>query len=155
MTDKEYAALCKARAKMAQWGQALQAIERLEQESAFILDLLSGLADTIGAQRLTGMPRGGGPGDPVSDAVEDMDRRREMYQRELDRKNKAIEKWMRLYREVQALIDAHLTNQQAEIVEMRYRNGWSWPQIASAISYSETGVRKQEQRALMKISRRI
>lgn len=155
MTDYEREQTRKTRMMLARWGCAMMEIRRMERRSRTLIDLLRDIVPTLQAQQLTGMPHGSGVSDPVGRAVEQMEQRRGEYQRELD----AIDAEIRQRREEQEMIDdlmrLWLTDLQKQIIDLHFREGRTFDYIAGRLNYSEIGVKKQEFKAVSKLSRRI
>jgi DNA-binding NarL/FixJ family response regulator len=155
MTDYERECMRKTRGLLSRWGCAMLEIRRMERRSRMLLDLLRDIAPTLKAQCLTGMPHGSGTSDPVTRAVEQMEQRRAEYQGELDAIDREIRQRRAEQESVDELMQRCLTDLQIQIIDLRFREGRTFDYIAGRLNYSEIGVKKQEFKAVSKLSRRI
>ena len=155
MTDYEREQTRKTRMMLARWGCAMMEIRRMERRSRTLIDLLRDIVPTLQAQQLTGMPHGSGVSDPVGRAVEQMEQRRGEYQRELDTIDAEIRQRRAEHRDMEELMRMWLTEFQIQIIDLHYREGRSMEYIAGKFESGYEKVRKQEYRAVTKLSRRI
>ncbi len=133
------------------WGHALDGIARLEDEMHCFSVWAEDAGDTLKAQRLSGMPGGGGTGDSVSDAVEELERRREMYLKAARAASAEISAI--LQRKV--LIDEFLEELpqiQKRIIELRYLDGHRWTYISLKLHYDESSVKRLEAAAVTSLA---
>ncbi len=129
------------------WGHALDGIARLEDELHCFSVWAEDARDTLKAQKLSGMPGGGGTGNSVSDAVEELERRREMYVEAAQHSSREISAILRR----KVLIDdmvAALPEIQKRVLELRYIDGHRWTYIALKLHYDESSVRRLEAAAV-------
>lgn len=155
MTDYEREQMRKTRMMLARWGCAMMEIRRMERRSRVLIDLLREVMPTLQAQQITGMPHGSGVSDPVGRAVEQMEQRRGEYQRELDAIDAEIRQRQAEHRAVEELMRMWLTEFQIQVIDLHFREGRSMEYIAGKLGSGYEGVRKQEYRAVTKLSRRI
>lgn len=155
MTEYERECMRKTRGMLTRLGCAMMEIRRLERRNRQLIDLIREIAPTLQAQRLTGMPRGSGTSDPVARSVEQMEQRRAEYQRELDEHDAEIRQRRAEQGAMDELMRLWLTDLQRQIIDLHYREGRSWEYIAGKLESNYERVRKQEYRAVTKISRRI
>lgn len=129
------------------WGHALDGIARLEDELHCFSVWAEDAGDTLAAQRLSGMPGGGCDGDTVAQAVEELERRREMYVQAAQRSSREISAILRR----KVLIDdmvAALPSIQKRIIELRYVDGHRWTYISLKLHYDESSVKRLEAAAV-------
>lgn len=155
LSDYERECMRKTRGMLARWGCAMMEIRRMERRSRVLIDLLRDIVPTLRAQQITGMPHGSGVGDPVGRAVEQMEQRRGEYQRELDAIDAEIRQRQAEHRAMEELMRTWLTDLQIQIIDLHYREDRTYEYIAGKLNYTWDGVRKQEYKAIGKLSRRI
>lgn len=129
------------------WGHSLDSIARLEDELHFFSVWAEDAGDTLKAQRLTGMPGGGGTGDSVAQAVEGLERRRAMYVKAADRASDEINEILRRKVAIDDLLDG-LPQIQRRVIELRYVDGHRWTYISLKLHYDESSVRRIETAAV-------
>lgn len=133
-----------------QWGNTLAYIARKREEQSAFRAWADDAASMLKAQQLTGMPRGGSQTD-IADMLDELDRRRAMYQDAADRVTQDIDKRLRL----KAAIDERmgsLTEIQRRVLTLRYEDGRQWQYIALKLCYAERSVRRMEEEAVRKMS---
>lgn len=155
LSDYERECMRKTRGMLTRWGCAKMEIRRMERRACKLIEQLRDIVPTLQAQQLTGMPHGSGVSDPVGRAVEQMEQRRGEYQRELDAIDAEIRQRQAEYRDMEELIDTWLTDLQKQIIDLHYREDRTFDYIAGRLVYSERGVQKQEEKAILKLSRRV
>jgi hypothetical protein len=155
MTEYERECMRKTRGMLTRWGCAMMEIRRMERRACKLIEQLKDLVPTLQAQQLTGMPHGSGVSDPVGRAVEQMEPRRGEYQRELDAIDAEIRQRRDEHRMMEDLMRMWLTEFQIQIIDLHFREGRSMEYIAGKLESNYERVRKQEYRAVTKISRRI
>lgn len=134
------------------WGSTLKFIENARREQQAFLLWANDAADTLKAQRITDMPRGGQAPDML-DVIEHMQHRIEMYREaEKDVENR-IEQRLNLKRKLDAIID-DLPPIQNEVIHMRYQEGRQWEYIALKMNYDERSVRRFDRRAVETIAKK-
>jgi len=140
---------------LTRWGCAMMEIRRLERRNRQLIDLIREIAPTLQAQRLTGMPRGSGTSDPVARSVEQMEQRRSEYQRELDEHDAEIRQRRAEQEAMDELMRLWLTDLQRQIIDLHYREGRTFDYIAGRLECSSRWIKKQEEKAIRKISFRV
>lgn len=125
------------------WGHSLDGIARLEDELHCFSVWAEDAGDTLKAQNLSGMPGGGGTGDSVSDAVEELERRREMYLKASRSTSSEISVILQRKVLIDGLVDG-LSSIQKRIVELRYIDGHRWTYISLKLHYDESSVKRLE-----------
>jgi len=136
------------------WGHALDGIARLEDELHCFSVWAEDAANTLAAQRLNGMPGGGGCSDSVSEAVEELERRREMYVDAARRASGEISAILRRKVLIDDLVAA-LPEIQKRVLELRYIDGHRWTYIALKLHYDESSVRRLETAAVTALAERF
>lgn len=117
MTQAERSELIR---RLWEWGGTLDGCERRRHEISRLLRQAEDAENILRAQVLTGMPRGGGTGDPTAQAVqmrEDALRRVRMLTAEI---NKSMDRKADMDAAVHSLPD-HLQ----KLMYMRYVRGWT------------------------------
>lgn len=155
LSDYERECMRKTRGMLTRWGCAKMEIRRMERRACKLIEQLRDIVPTLQAQQITGMPHGSGVSDPVSRAVEQMEQRRGEYQRELDAIDVEIKQRQAEYEMIEDLMRLWLTEFQIQIIDLYYREDRSMEYIAGKLGSGYEGVRKQEYRAVTKLSRRI
>lgn len=146
----EYEKIRQVRRLLWDWGQTLDLIRRKQDEMA-LFRMWATDADTLKAQALTGMPRGGQVSDPVARAVEQLEARRAMFeQAERDAQREIDERLRR--KAVMDEIIATLPATQQRILALRYIDGHNWVFVGMKIGIEESNARRQERGALGKIA---
>lgn len=140
------------RAMLWNWGHALDTIAGCEGELRILHRAVLDAEDTLGAQRLDGLPRAGGVSDPVARAAQAAERRMAEYERAAARLNALVHERMALKCVLDAAV-AGLDGLDGRIIELRYRRGLSWAGVAARVSYSEAQARMRETRAIDRLRR--
>ena len=84
-----------------------------------------------------------------------MEQRRGEYQRELDAIDAEIRQRQAEHRAVEDMMHDLLTDLQIQILDLHYREDRTYDYIAGKLTYSWDGVRKQEYKAIGKLSARL
>ena len=129
------------------WGHSLDGIARLEDELHCFSVWAEDAGDTLKAQNLSGMPGGGGTGDSVSGAVEELERRREMYLKAAQTASAEISAVLKRKVMIDELVEA-LPSIQKRIVGLRYIDGHRWTYISLKLHYDESSVKRLEAAAV-------
>lgn len=153
MTDSER--IKQTRAYLWRWGSTMAVVKRKEAEIAAMMFLVTDATQTLHAQQITDMPRGGQTSDPTLRAVIELERRREAYADTSAAATEVIRARLAEKQMIDALIDMWLTDWQAEILEYRYVRGHDWDYIALKLHCEESTARKQEFKAVNKLSYRM
>lgn len=109
--------------------------------------------DTLRAQNITGMPRGGGKSD-TADVVAAHERLAEDYGELVVKVEAEIADLLRLRNAMENLV-AQLTPLQEKIIGYRYIDEFSWKRIAMKINYDESQARRIERQAVDFIAEHI
>ena len=129
------------------WGHSLDGIARLEDELHCFSVWAEDAGDTLKAQNLSGMPGGGGTGDSVSDAVEELERRRELYLKAARSASAEISAILQRKVQIDGMVEG-LSSIQKRIVELRYIDGHRWTYISLKLHYDESSVKRLEAAAV-------
>lgn len=132
------------------WGHAIDDIQRLEQEREAFWHWANDARDTLHAQKLNGMPRGGKSSD-LADVIDEVVRRAEMYEAQVELIDNEIADRIRLRNRIEKLV-AQLTPLQKKVAAYRYKDGFEWRYIARKINYSERAARRIDDRIVDKLS---
>jgi DNA-directed RNA polymerase specialized sigma24 family protein len=92
-----------------------------------------------------GMPRGGGPGDPVGQAVADLDALRARWQ-------KTIAAYTRHVRLVEAAIQALPDPDVRSVLRLRFLDGLTWDQIAERTHFVDRWCRELSRRGVRRLT---
>ena len=125
------------------WGHALDGIARLEDEMRCFSIWAEDAGDTLKAQNLSGMPGGGCTGDSVSGAVDELERRREMYLKAAQSASAEISAILQRKILIDGLVAA-LPSIQKRIIELRYIDGHRWTYISLKLHYDISSVKRLE-----------
>ena len=135
------------RAMLWNWGHALSTVAGYEQEMRVLWHAVADARDTLGAQRLSGMPGAGEVSDPVLRAVMATQRRIEEYERGSGAMAQRIQSRLELKNVVDECV-ARLSDVDQRVLTLRYKNGMSWLAISIKLSYSLSQVRYHDTRAV-------
>lgn len=142
----------KMRRLLWSWGQTLEYIERKREEQRAFFSWADDAANTLKAQAVSDMPRGGKKSDML-DEIARVKKEREMYKEAARRVNDDIAERLELKR----IIDEHvkaLGAREQRVIELRYQGGHtSWRYIALKMCYDESAVRRIESTAVDKLIR--
>jgi DNA-directed RNA polymerase specialized sigma24 family protein len=117
MTEADRDALVR---RLWEWGNTLDGCERRRHEINRLLRQASDAENILHAQVITGMPRGGGTGDPTAQAVQ----MRDDALRRVNQLTAEINESMDRKAEMDAAVRALPDNLQ-RLLYMRYVRGWS------------------------------
>lgn len=144
----------KVRMLLWSWGQTMDLIDRKREEMNALLLWAEDAAETLAAQRLSGMPGGGGPADSVARAVEELGRRRKMFEDAAAEAQAQMEEMLRRKHAVDNAIAALPATQQ-RILALRYVDGHRWGFIALKMNYDERSVKRHENAAVSSLAERL
>ena len=133
------------------WGQTMDLIDRKREEMDALLLWAEDAVDTLAAQNLSGMPGGGGPADSVSRAVEELEKRRKMFEDAAADARQQMDEMLRQKHSMDDMI-SRLTATQQRILALRYVDGHRWTFIALKMNYDERSVKRHEQAAVGKLA---
>jgi len=135
------------------WGKVTATCARKQKELQEYLDLINSATD-VKSSPLTGMPGGGGLSDPTARAAERLAYLKDRYQEMVDILTAEIDDEIQFSRAMDEAMLV-LTVQERRIVELRYRNGWSFARIARVTSYSERQVQRHDENAVKAMGKSI
>ena len=135
------------------WGNTMTALRRLEREREEAQRWANDARDTLRAQNLTGMPRGGRKSD-LSDVVAEYIHRVEMYDDLVKQIDLEIAERIRLRNCIEALV-AQLTPMQEKVICYRYIDGHAWRYIAMKMNYDEDHIMRVERQAVDYIAQNV
>lgn len=145
MNDK-YKRRYAARKLLWRWGNYTVRINRLETELAEAKRWADGARETLHAQNLSDMPRGGKSSD-LSDVVVAVERMEANYQKLVAQVETEIADLIRLRNCIEALV-AQLEPVQERIIAYRYIDGHTWRYISWKMQYDESQARRIERKAV-------
>lgn len=135
------------------WGNTISALRRLEREREEAQKWANDARDTLRAQNLTGMPRGGRKSD-LSDVVAEYIHRVEMFDDLVKQIDAEIAERIRLRNCIEALV-AQLTPMQEKVICYRYIDGHAWRYIAMKMNYDEDHIMRVERQAVDYIAQNV
>ena len=135
------------------WGNTISALRRLEREREEAQKWANDARDTMRAQNITGMPRGGRKSD-LSDVVAEYIHRVEMYDDLVKQIDAEIAERIRLRNCIEALV-AQLTPMQEKVICYRYIDGHAWRYIAMKMNYDEDHIMRVERQAVDYIAQNV
>lgn len=135
------------------WGNTISALRKLEREREEAQRWANDARDTLRAQDLTGMPRGGRKSD-LSDVVAEYIHRVEMYDDLVKQIDAEIAERIRLRNCIEALV-AQLTPMQEKVICYRYIDGHAWRYIAMKMNYDEDHIMRVERQAVDYIAQNV
>lgn len=135
------------------WGNTISALRKLEREREEAQRWANDARDTLRAQNLTGMPRGGRKSD-LSDVVAEYIHRVEMYDELVKQIDAEIADRIRLRNCIEALV-AQLTPMQEKVICYRYIDGHAWRYIAMKMNYDEDHIMRVERQAVDYIAQNV
>ena len=142
-----------ARRLLWRWGNTISALRRLEREREEAQKWANDARDTLRAQNITGMPRGGRKSD-LSDVVAEYIHRVEMYDDLVKQIDAEIAERIRLRNCIEALV-AQLTPMQEKVICYRYIDGHAWRYIAMKMNYDEDHIMRVERQAVDYIAQNV
>ena len=135
------------------WGNTISALRRLEREREEAQKWANDARDTLRAQNITGMPRGGRKSD-LSDVVAEYIHRVEMYDDLVKQIDAEIAERIRMRNCIEALV-AQLTPMQEKVICYRYIDGHAWRYIAMKMNYDEDHLMRVERQAVDYIAQNV
>lgn len=135
------------------WGNTITALRRLEREREEAQRWANDARDTLRAQSLTGMPRGGRQSD-LSDVVAEYIHRVDMYDDLVKQIDAEIADRIRLRNCIEGLV-AQLTPMQEKVIGYRYIDGHAWRYIAMKMNYDEDHIMRVERQAVDFIAQNV
>ena len=149
MTDKEKRD--RVRGQLRRWGRTADVCKRKQAEIVEYAGLIAAAEDMLGAQLLTGMPRGTDIGDPTANAAQRASTLRKAYQQRIDELHADICMILDFARCVDDIVGELLPEQQ-EVIDRRYKNRWSWERVAARLHMSDRQARRVEERAVGRLA---
>ena len=135
------------------WGNTISALRKLEREREEAQRWANDARDTLRAQNLTGMPRGGRKSD-LSDVVAEYIHRVEMYDDLVKQIDAEIAERIRMRNCIEAMV-AQLTPMQEKVICYRYIDGHAWRYIAMKMNYDEDHIMRVERQAVDYIAQNV
>ena len=135
------------------WGNTISALRRLEREREEAQKWANDARDTLRAQNITGMPRGGRKSD-LSDVVAEYIHRVEMFDDLVKQIDAEIAERIRMRNCIEALV-AQLTPMQEKVICYRYIDGHAWRYIAMKMNYDEDHIMRVERQAVDYIAQNV
>lgn len=142
-----------ARRLLWRWGNYVNKINRLHEERAYAAKWAEDARETLHAQNLSGMPRGGKKSD-LADVVSTVERMEKNYNNLIEKIEEESADLIRLRNSMEALV-ARLSPIQEKIIAYRYVDGHSWQFIAMKTNYDESTARRIERQAVDYIAEHI
>ena len=149
LTDKEKRN--RVRGQLRRWGRTADVCKRKQAEIVEYTGLIAAAEDMLGAQLLTGMPRGTDIGDPTANAAQRASTLRKAYQQRIDELHADICMILDFARCVDDIVDELLPEQQ-EVIDRRYKKRWSWDKMAIRLNMSCRQLQRIEERAVARLS---
>ena len=135
------------------WGNTLNRIERLEAYRRAFELFAEDARETLHAQSLSGMPRGGRSRD-ISDIVVKVTERAQKYEQEAQKVDVQIADALRLRSTVEEFLDT-LETDERRIVEYRYADGHQWHFIAMKMNMDMDHCRKIDRRVVDRFAKNV
>lgn len=135
------------------WGSTKDYCAKLHREIDEYQDLIKSAGD-LQSKPLTGMPFGGGTGDPTSRAAEKIIELQEIYAERIDEMVDDIRRRQDKARKVDLAMEGLSVFERA-VIDHKYERQQKDFEIAKDLNYSEDGIRSVEKRAVDKIRRNI
>lgn len=141
------------RRSMWKWGNTLYFIQRKEREIRQFQDAINDAYETLHAQQVTDMPKGGNTGaSSVERAVIAAQHRAEQFEVALASIQREIDQALAIKQAIDEAI-AGMDAVDQKILAMRYIDEHQWSYIGLRLNYDERWVRNKEYNALCKLSR--
>lgn len=135
------------------WGRSEMRIAELQDELQTMRKRVDESRDVIRAAQINGMPRTGAKKD-LSDTIISLERIDESFRRFLDHLANELDDLVRVKMQMDTLINDMPCRYQ-RILEMRYKRGMTYLQIAWAANYSHEHVRRLEMEAVRMLAKQI
>lgn len=142
------------RAMLWNWGRALDTIAAYERDLRILSGLKREAYNTLGAQRLDGMPRTGGLADPTHSAATEAKHRLEEYARAEAHARDMINSRLKLKMKIDEAVST-LPALWQQILRARYQENRSWQSVAHDTHYGVSRTRDIEARAIDRLCERI
>lgn len=149
--DAERAAV---RRLLRHWGSIPYLCRRKQNEIAEYRGLIDAAEEALGAQVLTGLPRGTDAGDPTAQAAAMAERLKAAYMGRMIDAMEDIDGLLTTERTLGDII-GELPEQQQLVLEYRYKRRWSWQRTAQRMRYSEQNAKKIESDAVNALVKEI
>lgn len=135
------------------WGRVTEFCARRHHDIEEFNELIESVAD-IRPQQLSGMPHGGGTSDPTQRAAFAMDGLKERYEARVSELAEDIQKELDFAKAIDGAVKV-LDAAEMGIIELRYKKGKRYEQIAEDTRYSVDHVKRIEREAIDKLSEEI
>lgn len=135
------------------WGKVTATCARKQRELREYQDLIASVAD-VHSSPLTGMPGGGKISDATARAAERLIFLRGRYQEMIDILYRQIDEEIRFARAMDEVMNK-IQLKERNILELRYRNTWSYERISMETHYSPAQVKRLENKGVTIIGKMI
>jgi hypothetical protein len=138
-----------------QWGNTAYFVRSKEDEIKQFQAAIDDAYETLEAQKITDMPRGGsGRISSVERAIEDAQHRIEQYGQALERIHEEISRSLALKAAIDEIVEDMKPIEQ-KVLALRYVDNHRWRFIGLKLYYDEDYVRKIERETVRKLSNRV
>lgn len=139
----------KVRRLLWRWGRVTVYCARRQKDIAEFSELIDSIGD-IKPQAITGMPRGSGISDPTQLSAEKLTAIKERYADWIGNLQTDVECELRFCSAMDDVIKI-LDVSETAVIELRYKRGMQYPDIAKKTHYSDAQVENIERAAIDKL----
>lgn len=139
----------KTRRLLWRWGRVTAFCARRHKDVIEFTDLIESVGD-IRPQVLTGMPHGSQKSDPTQLSADRLSMLKERYALRITELQTDIEKELRFCTAIEDAMNV-LDVTETAVVELRYKRGMQYPEIAKETHYSDAQVENIERAAIDKL----
>lgn len=143
----------KVRRLLWRWGRVTAYCARRHKDIIEFTELIENVGD-IKPQVITGMPRGGGKSDPTQLSAARLAMLKERYSERICDLQTDVEKELRFCTAMDEALKV-LDVTETAVIELRYKRGMQYPEIAKETNYSDAQVENIERGAVDKLRERI
>lgn len=152
--DREPNEVQDVRRVLWQWGKIDRRIADLMEQMRIAVDRANSVYEMSSNRGLDGQPHGTLTGDPVFQAVERIQKIRELFVAEIETCEAQIKEAQEFKAAVNEAV-AGLTPVQRDVLRLRYCEGHNWVYIAFKLYMAESSARRHEFLACQKLVKRI
>jgi len=137
---------------MWKWGNTLYFVQRKEREIRQFQDAINDAYETLHAQQITDMPKGGNSkASSVERAIIAAQHRIEQFETALTIIQREIDRALALKQAIDEVV-AELDAVDQKVLTMRYIDEHQWSYIGLRLNYDESWVRAREHKALRELA---
>lgn len=141
----------RVRGQLRRWGNTANLCRRKQAEIAEYIGLIDAAVDTLGAQIISGAPRGTDTSDPTAWAAQRAETLREAYRGRITELQIDICTALDLARHMDEIV-TELPPDQQEVIDKRYKRRWGWGRIGAKLYISDRQAQRVEAEAVTRLA---